>query len=77
MPQVVMYSTPTCGFCKLAKQLFNEHNIPFIEKDVAQDLVAREEMVTKSRQLGVPVIDIDGTIIVGFHQPKIRELLHI
>ena len=49
--------------------------MPYTEKDVATDLQARDEMVRKSGQLGVPVIDVDGKIIVGFNKPKLDELL--
>jgi glutaredoxin len=59
----------------MAKDLFAKNNIQYDEFDVAADLKAREEMVGKSHQLGVPVIDIDGTIIVGFDQSKITAAL--
>ena len=61
----------------MAEQYFKENNVAYTEKDVAEDLDARKEMVEKSGQLGVPVIDIDGTIIVGFARKKIAELLGI
>lgn len=74
---VLIYSTPSCPFCKMAKQYFNEHNISYTEKDAMNDAAAREEMVKKSGQMGVPVIDIDGKIIVGFDKPKLAALLGI
>ena len=74
---ITIYSTPTCVYCKMAKQFLGEHKIAYTEKDVASDAAAREEMVKKSGQLGVPVIDIDGQIIVGFDRKKISELLHV
>ncbi|OGZ01946.1 MAG: NrdH-redoxin [Candidatus Liptonbacteria bacterium RIFCSPLOWO2_01_FULL_53_13] len=74
---ITIYSTPTCVYCKMAKQFLGEHKIAYTEKDVASDAAAREEMVKKSGQLGVPVIDIDGQIIVGFDREKISELLHV
>lgn len=77
MANVIMYTTPTCGFCRLAKVFFEEHGIVYITKDVAQDSAARVEMLEKSGQLGVPVIDVDGNIIVGFYEAKLRELLGI
>lgn len=77
MASVTVYSTPTCVYCRMAEQYFKENNIVYTEKDVAEDLDARKEMVEKSGQLGVPVIDIDGTIIVGFNRKKIAELLRI
>lgn len=75
MPKVVIYSTPTCGFCQLAKAYFKENNVVFEEKDVATDLAAREEMVKLTQQSGVPVINIDGETVIGFDQPKLAQLL--
>ena len=60
MAKVMIYSTPTCVYCKMAKEFFAKNNVAYEEHDVASDLKAREEMVSKSHQLGVPVIDIDG-----------------
>lgn len=77
MPSVTIYTTPVCAFCKLTKDFFKQHNIAYTEKDVARDGVARAEMLDKSRQLGVPVIDVDGTIIVGFYRQKLVELLGV
>jgi glutaredoxin 3 len=73
--KIIVYSTSSCHFCVLAKAFFEAEQIPFEMKDVAQDVKAREEMVEKSGQMGVPVIDIDGDIIVGFDQEKIKQLL--
>lgn len=61
----------------MAKDYFKEHNISYSERNVADDDEARRAMVQKSNQLGVPVIDIDGTIIVGFNKIKLAELLEI
>ncbi len=72
---VLIYTTPTCGFCKQAKTFMKEKNIPFEEKDVSVDQTAMQDMLTKSGQLGVPVIDVDGTIIVGFDQAKLAAAL--
>lgn len=77
MKNVTIYSTPTCGWCRTAKDLFSKYNIQYQEKDVAADLAAREEMVKKSNQLGVPVIDIDGEIVVGYNEIRLRELLGV
>lgn len=74
MPKIIIYTTPTCVYCKMAKAFFNERNLAYEEKDVARDLEARKEMVEKSGQLGVPVIDIGGKIIVGFDKSAISEL---
>jgi glutaredoxin-like YruB-family protein len=72
---VTIYSTPTCVYCKMAKEFFKKNNIAYEEKDVSSDMKAREEMVQKSNQLGVPVIDIDGKILVGFDEGELRSAL--
>lgn len=76
MPKVIIYSTPTCPWCKLAKDFFKKQEVVFEDKNVAADHAAVEEMIKKSGQMGVPVIDIDGTIVIGFDQKKISELLN-
>lgn len=75
MHSITIYSTPSCVYCKMAKAYLTGKKIPYTEKDVQFDSEARSEMVNKSSQLGVPVIDIDGTIIVGFDKPQIDKLL--
>lgn len=77
MPNVTMYTTPTCVYCKSAKEFFKQHNVAFTEKDVVVDLQARDAMVKKSGQLGVPVIDVDGNIVIGFDRRKLQQLLGI
>ena len=77
MKKVIIYSTPTCHFCHLAKDFFTEKGIAFEDKNVMTDMVARQEMMSKSGQMGVPVIDIEGKIIVGFDQPTIVAELGI
>lgn len=77
MPKVTIYSTPTCHFCHMAKEFFQKNNIPFVDYDVKTDLERRKEMVQKSGQLGVPVIDIDGQIIVGFYKEKVAQALGV
>jgi len=77
MPKVKVYSTPTCPYCFTLKEFLNEHNIEFEDLDIFQDKDARDEMIKKSGQTGVPVVDIDGTIIVGFDKEKICKLLKI
>jgi len=75
MKNVIIYTTQTCVYCKMAKEYFIENNIEYEEKDVAIDSEASEEMIKKTGQLGVPVIDIDGEIIIGFDKEKIENLL--
>ena len=77
MANVKIYTTPTCVYCKMTKQFFKEHNVEYQEADVAKDAVAREDMIKKSGQLGVPVVEIDGNIVVGFDKGKLSELLGI
>ncbi|MEK7103684.1 MAG: glutaredoxin domain-containing protein [Patescibacteria group bacterium] len=74
---VTIYSTPTCGYCKLAKAFFKENGVEYVEHDVSEDLKAQEEMIAKTNQMGVPVIDIDGEIIIGFDQERLSELLGV
>lgn len=75
--QAVIYSTPYCVYCKMAKDFFKKNNIAYVEHDVAADSKARDEMLTKSGQMGVPVIEIAGKIIIGFDQTRIKEALGI
>ena len=75
--KVVIYTTPKCAYCKMTKEFFRQNNISYEEKDVSVDDKAREEMVEKSGQLGAPVIDIDGKIVVGFDESAIKELLKL
>lgn len=77
MAKVKIYTTPTCVYCKAAKAFFKENNVEYEEKDVSKDAEARDEMIKKSGMMAVPVIDIDGNVIVGFDKPKVEELLGI
>lgn len=72
---VKVYSTPSCPWCKVAKKYLTDRHIYFEDLDVTQDRNAAAEMVTKSGQRGVPVIDIDGNIIVGFDQERIDSFI--
>ena len=74
---VTIYSTPTCHFCKMAKDFFAEKNIPFTNFDVSVDAAKREEMIQMTGQLGVPVIVIDGDIMVGFDREKLADKLGV
>lgn len=75
--KVILYTTPTCVYCKMAKEFFAKNNITYEERDVAVDMQAREEMMQKSHQLGVPVIDIEGEIFVGFDRDAISHALSL
>ena len=72
---IKIYTTPSCVYCKMAKEYFKQNNVAFTEYDVGADIAKRQEMLDKSHQFGVPVIDIDGKIIIGFDRPKINALL--
>lgn len=76
-PRVIVFSTPTCSYCSMAKRYFREKKIQFKDVDVSRDSAAARDMVRRSGQMGVPVIDIGGKIIVGFDRPKIDRLLAI
>jgi glutaredoxin-like YruB-family protein len=77
MARTIVYSTQTCPWCHRAKDFLRKHNIEFEDKDVAEDPAARNELLQKSGQMGVPVLDIDGTIIVGFDQQAIEKALNL
>jgi len=73
---VKVYFTPTCPYCTMLKEFLKRNNIEFEEIDVAANRDAAVEMIAKSGQMGVPVIDIEGTIIVGYNEAAIRERLN-
>ena len=77
MAQITIYTTPTCVYCNAAKTFLKEKGFAYAEYNVGTDVEKRREMVEKSGQMGVPVIDIDGQLIVGFNQPKVKQLLGI
>ena len=72
---VTVYTASWCAFCRAAKDYLTKLNVPFVEKDVEKEAEAGQEAVAKSNQRGIPVIDIDDTIIVGFDRPKIDAAL--
>jgi glutaredoxin-like YruB-family protein len=75
--KVKVYSTPTCPWCHKAKEFLKEHKVDFEDIDVASNHDAAHEMIEKSGQTGVPVIEIDGEIVVGFDRARLSELLGI
>ncbi|MFH1611756.1 MAG: glutaredoxin domain-containing protein [bacterium] len=75
--KIKLYSTPTCPYCETLKKFFNEKGFEYEEIDVSDNDEAREEMIKKSDQMGVPVLEIDGEVIVGFEKKRIEELLEI
>ncbi len=74
-PRVLIFTTPTCPHCRAAKRYLQQRGIPFTEVDVSRDRRAAMDMVRRSGQQGVPVLDIDGRIVVGFNRAKIDRLL--
>lgn len=72
---IKLYTTDSCPWCVKAKNYLKSKNISFEELNVAEDMNARQEMVQKSRQMGVPVLDINGTVIIGFDRPAIDTAL--
>ena len=75
MKEVIIYSTPTCVYCEIAKEFFKEKGVDYIEYDVSADTEKRKEMVDRSGQMGVPVILIGDEMIVGFDKEKVSEIL--
>jgi glutaredoxin-like YruB-family protein len=74
---VTIYSTPTCHFCQLAKEFLTEKNIPYTNYDVSMDAAKRQEMIQMTGQLGVPVIVINDSIMVGYDREKLADKLGI
>jgi len=75
MANVIIYSAPWCVYCKMAKAYMDENKIKYTEMDVSADERAKEDMIKKSGQLAIPVIDVDGEIIIGFDKPALKEAL--
>lgn len=75
--KVKVYSTPACPYCVRAKQFLKDSGVAFEDIDVSADTVKAQEMIDRSGQMGVPVIDIDGEIIVGFDRGRIKEILGV
>ena len=76
-PKVIMFSTPTCSYCNVAKRYFRDKKIKFRNVDVSRDQKAAADMQRRTGQTGVPVILINNRSIVGFDKPKINKLLGI
>jgi len=75
--KVIVYSTPTCGYCTVAKDWLKENNIEYKEFDVAMDEEKRNELIKKTGQMAVPVIEVGEDIVIGFDKKKLSELLGI
>jgi len=77
MKKIKVYSTPTCPYCIRLKQFLKENNLIFEDIDVAADRAAADEVVRRTGQMGVPVIDIEGQLIIGFDRERIKQALGI
>lgn len=73
--KVEIYTTPSCAYCKMAKEYFAKNNVTYTEYDVFRDITKRQEMLDRTHQFGVPVIVIDGKVVIGFDRSKINQLL--
>ncbi len=73
--EIKIYSTPSCPYCHLAKEYFESKGLEYEDIDVFKDVQKRQEMITETGQMGVPVIKINGQIVIGFNKSKINELL--
>jgi len=75
MKEVIIYTTPTCGYCKMAKEFFDANNVQYKDYNVGTDLEKRKEMIERSGQMGVPVIFVGDEMTVGFDKAKLSSLL--
>jgi len=75
--KVVIYTIPTCPWCKKTKQFLKNNKVKFQNIDVSKNLAKKKDMIKKSGQEGVPVIDIDGKIIVGYDEKELKKLLKL
>lgn len=75
--KVRVFSTATCPYCVTLKEFLKANNVEFEDIDVSQDMEAQKDMVERSGQMGVPVVDIDGEMVVGFDRERISKLLNI
>jgi glutaredoxin-like YruB-family protein len=73
--KVKVYSTPTCPYCKMARSYLDENGVAYDDVDVTKDATGRDEMIKKSGQMGVPVILVDGEIVIGFDKERLANLL--
>ena len=77
MAKIIVYSAPWCPWCKKTKQFLDEHKVKYEERDVDSNPKFHEELFKKSGQMGIPVTDIDGQIIIGFDEKELRRVLKI
>ncbi len=77
MKEVIIYSTPICEYCKDTKDYLTKHGVGYTEKDVTKDKEALIHMKNKSKQMSVPVIEIDGEMVIGFQKEELNRLLEL
>lgn len=73
---IKVYSTPACPWCARTKEFLKKNHVAFEDVDVSSDIASAREMVAKSGQMGVPVIDADGKIIIGFNEAELRKAIN-
>lgn len=76
MAKVLIYTSPTCAWCKKTKEFFQQNKVKYEERNIVEEKYAKEA-IDKSGQMGVPVIEIDGKIIVGYDEPALKKVLKI
>jgi glutaredoxin-like YruB-family protein len=77
MKKVIVYSTPVCIYCRMLKDWLDKNNISFVDYDLSIDAEKRDEIIEKTGQMGVPIIEINNEFIIGFDKKRISELLEI
>lgn len=73
--RVTVFSTPTCPYCNMAKRYLRDRGIRFRDVDVSRDMAAARDLIRRSGQMGVPVIDVDGRLVIGFDRARLDRLL--
>jgi len=77
MSKVILYTTPTCAWCVKVKEFLKSKKVKYKEVDVTKDTVKAQEMIEKSGQMGVPVVEVDNNIIIGYNEAQLKKLLKI
>lgn len=72
---VAVYYTPSCSYCRMVKDWLRNRNIRFEEYNVASDLARADEMIRKTGQMGVPVTDLNGRLVIGYNVPELERAL--
>lgn len=75
MNNIIVYSTKTCPYCVMVKEYLKSKKIDFQDVDVSYDVTGAMEMIKKSGQQGVPVVDVNGNIVIGFNRAQIDSYL--